>query len=43
VVSESRILDANLSLERWAASQPYRNAAVLADVIDDLRRSGVPE
>jgi len=43
VVSDSRILDANLSLGRWAASQPYRNAAVLADIIDDLRRSGVPE
>ena len=43
VVSDSRMLDANLSLRRWAASQPYRNAAVLADIIDDLRRSGVPE
>ena len=43
VVRESRVLDANLSLGRWAASQPYRNADVLAGVTDDLRKSGVPE
>jgi adenylate cyclase len=43
VVSDSRMLDANLSLTRWAASQPYRNTGVLADIIDDLRKSGVPD
>ena len=43
VVSESRILDAGLSLARWTASQPYRDAAALANVVNDLRRSGVPD
>jgi adenylate cyclase len=43
VVRDSRVLDANLSLGRWVASQPYRNADVLAGVTDDLRKSGVPE
>jgi len=43
VVREARVLDANLTLARWAASQPYRDADVLAGITDDLRRSGVPE
>jgi tetratricopeptide (TPR) repeat protein len=43
VVNESRILDPNLSLERWAASQPYRDTARVVDVVADLRRAGVPE
>jgi adenylate cyclase len=43
VIREARILDANLTLGRWAASQPYRHADVLARIADDLRHAGVPE
>jgi tetratricopeptide (TPR) repeat protein len=43
VVRDAHVLDANLSLGRWTASQPYRNADVLAGIIGDLRKSGVPE
>jgi hypothetical protein len=41
VAGEARELDAALTLERWSASQPYRDADVLAGVIDDLRRAGI--
>jgi TolB-like protein len=41
VAGEARELDAGLTLERWSASQPYRDADVLAGVIDDLRRAGI--
>ena len=43
VVSDAQVLDMNLTLGQWTASQPYRNADVLAGIIDDLRKSGVPE
>ncbi len=43
VARDARVLDPNLSLGRWALSQPYRNANVLAGIVDDLRRLGVPE
>lgn len=43
VVRDAQVLDANLTLGRWAASQPYRNVDVLAGIIGDLRKSGVPE
>lgn len=42
VAREARELDGNLTLGRWASSQPYRDADVLARVIDDLRTAGVP-
>lgn len=43
VVRDARVLDANLTLGQWAASQPYRNTDALADIIDGLRKAGVPE
>jgi tetratricopeptide (TPR) repeat protein len=43
VAGETRELNANLSLERWAASQPYRDANVLADLVDDLGKLGIPQ
>ena len=43
VVRDAHVLDANLTLGRWTASQPYRNADVLAGIVGDLRKSGVPE
>jgi adenylate cyclase len=41
VVAEARALDGKLTLERWASSQPYRDAADLAAVVDDLRAAGL--
>jgi len=43
IAGEAREFDANLTLERWAFSQPYRDADVLAAVIDDLRTAGIPQ
>jgi adenylate cyclase len=43
VVGEARELDPNLTLGRWAASQPYRDANVLAGVLGDLRELGIPQ
>jgi adenylate cyclase len=43
VVRDSRVLDANLTLARWAASQPYRNTETLAGIIGGLRKAGVPD
>ena len=43
IANEARELDTNLTLERWASSQPYRHADVLAGVIDDLRTAGIPQ
>jgi TolB-like protein/DNA-binding winged helix-turn-helix (wHTH) protein/tetratricopeptide (TPR) repeat protein len=41
IVCEARTLDPNLSLSRWASSQPYRDDATLTGVVDDLRRLDV--
>jgi DNA-binding winged helix-turn-helix (wHTH) protein/TolB-like protein len=41
VANEARELDAGLTLERWAASQPYRDAEMLAGIVHDLRRAGL--
>jgi tetratricopeptide (TPR) repeat protein len=43
VVNDARRVDANLSLRRWATSQPYRNPADLEAIVEDLRRAGVPD
>ena len=43
VADEARVLNANLSLGRWAASQPYRDANVLADIVGDLGKLGIPQ
>ena len=43
VADEARELNANLSLERWTASQPYRDANVLADIVGDLGKLGIPQ
>jgi adenylate cyclase len=43
VAAEVRELDANLTLGKWASSQPYREAAKLASVLDDLGRLGIPQ
>lgn len=43
VAREARVLDGKLTLDRWAASQPYRDAGTLAGVADDLRKSGIPD
>jgi tetratricopeptide (TPR) repeat protein len=40
--NETRELDARLTLEKWAKSQPYRDADVLADVLGDLNKLGIP-
>jgi DNA-binding winged helix-turn-helix (wHTH) protein/TolB-like protein len=43
VALDARMLDPNLTLGRWAASQPYRHPDLLNRVVDDLRRLGLPE
>jgi tetratricopeptide (TPR) repeat protein len=35
-------IDPRLTLQRFAASRPYRDAAVLKRLIDSLRRAGLP-
>lgn len=42
IAGEARELDTHLTLERWGSSQPYRDTNVLAGVVDDLRRAGIP-
>jgi DNA-binding winged helix-turn-helix (wHTH) protein/TolB-like protein len=42
VAGEANELDAKLTLERWAPSQPYRDRDTLAAVMDDLFRAGIP-
>lgn len=42
IIREACELDANLTLDRCASAQPYRDRDVLAGVIDDLRTGGIP-
>jgi DNA-binding winged helix-turn-helix (wHTH) protein/TolB-like protein len=43
VAGEARALDADLTLARWSASQPYRDTDILTGVVDDLRKAGIPQ
>jgi hypothetical protein len=36
-------IDPRLTLQRFAASRPYRDAAALEQLVDSLRRAGLPE
>ncbi len=42
IAREVRELDADFTLGRWVPSQPYRDANMLAGVVDDLRKAGIP-
>lgn len=39
--SEVVVVDPNFSLARWADSQPYKDPALLQDILDDLRQAGL--
>ncbi|MEX0591716.1 MAG: winged helix-turn-helix domain-containing protein [Xanthobacteraceae bacterium] len=42
VAAEACELDANLTLAKWAVSQPYRDASTLSDILDELGRLDIP-
>jgi hypothetical protein len=42
VVREVRMLDAGLTLGRFAQAQPYRDETVIARIVEDLRTAGLP-
>jgi len=41
VAGEANELDAKLTLERWASSQPYRDRNACDAIMSDLRRAGI--
>ncbi len=42
IAQEVLAIDPSFSLAKWSAAQPYREAATLNRIVDNLRAAGLP-